>query len=84
MARFTYRKDLDRPFVTMSVRDGAGRLVEMPQDSCPGRYSRMADSVVFRQSMCLGTPLSQLPPGEGLCLSVRFDARHGWQEVGAE
>uniref|UniRef100_A0A1D2AA70 Uncharacterized protein n=1 Tax=Auxenochlorella protothecoides TaxID=3075 RepID=A0A1D2AA70_AUXPR len=72
VARFTYRKDLDRPFVTMSVRDGAGRLVEMPQDSCPGRYSRMADSVVFRQSMCLGTPLSQLPPGS----SIFFELRH--------
>lgn len=63
LARFMYRKSLDRPFITMSVRDGAGRFLELPRDSHPGRYSRLANTVVFSQSLEVETPLGRLPPG---------------------
>jgi Cytoskeletal adhesion len=63
LARFTYRKALDRPFITVSARDGAGRLIELPRDSCPGRYSRLADTVVFSQAVEIATTLKLLPPG---------------------
>ena len=77
-ARFVYRKPLDRPFITMTVRDGAGRLVEMPRDSCPGRYSRLADSAVFGHRLRVTTPLRQLPPTGAIFLELRhWKSREG-------
>jgi hypothetical protein len=85
-------KPLDRPFLTLSLRDAAGRLVELPQDSHPGLHAR--DSGAIRmggQELVLATPLGALPPGAVLFVELRqWKARErrfstvGWSFVRLE
>lgn len=64
------KKQLDRPFITLSVRDQLGRLVELPLDSHPGILHE--NSIEFdNQRMRLATPLKSLPPGCMVFMEIR-------------
>ncbi len=72
------RRGLDRPFVTLSLLDSLGRLVELPIDSHPGRAAdgdgkgASAGALDFAaQELVLTTPLAVLPPGAALLLELR-------------
>lgn len=64
------KKYLDRPFVTLSVRDQLGRLVELPMDSHPG-ILRESGIQFDNQRMKLTTPLKSLPPGCMIFMEIR-------------
>lgn len=58
-----YRKPLDRPFFTVSLRDAAGRLLEPPVDTPPGHYARAERCIAAAHAVTLRTPLQDLPGG---------------------
>ena len=58
-----YRKPLDRPFFTVSLRDAAGRLLEPPADTPPGHYDRGTRTIAADHCVLLRTPLCDLPGG---------------------
>jgi len=71
-AALTQRKLMDHPFVTLSVQDPLGRLVELPQDTHPGIVTLDTAVVDFgNQVLVLKTPLRSLPPGCMLFLELR-------------
>jgi hypothetical protein len=58
-----YRKPLDRPFFTVSLRDAAGRLLEPPQDTPPGHFQKAERCIAAGHAVVLRTPLQDLPGG---------------------
>ncbi|KAG7672210.1 hypothetical protein NADE_000116 [Nannochloris sp. 'desiccata'] len=71
-AALMQKKLLDRPFISLSVRDPVGRLVELPQESHPGLYKNDIGCIDFsNQNISLKTPLRSLPPGCLLFLEVK-------------
>jgi Cytoskeletal adhesion len=71
-AALMQKKVLDRPFISLSVRDPVGRLVELPQESHPGLYRNDIGCIDFsNQNISLKTPLRSLPPGCLLFLEVK-------------
>ena len=63
---------LDRPLVTLSLRDHNGRLLELPQDSHPGIYSQEKGSIDFgNQILQLKTPLAGMSPGSILFVELK-------------
>ncbi len=58
-----YRKPLDRPFFTVSLRDAAGRLLEPPQDTPPGHFQKAERCIAAGHAIVLRTPLQDLPGG---------------------
>ena len=76
-AAIMQRKHLDHPFMSLTVRDPVGRLVELPQDSHPGLYSNNAvtnaNGVIDfnNQALRLTTHLRSLPPGCLLFLELK-------------
>ena len=62
-----YRKPLDRPFFTVSLRDAAGRLLEPPADTPPGHFDRGTHTIAADHSVVLRTPLRDLPGGARPC-----------------
>jgi len=71
-AALMQKKLLDRPFISLSVRDPIGRLVELPQESHPGLYRNEIGCIDFsNQIISLKTPLRSLPPGCLLFLEVK-------------
>jgi hypothetical protein len=77
------RRGLGRAFVTLSLLDSLGRLVELPRDSHPGcaadgkgaggaGAASAAGALDFAaQELVLTTPLAALPPGAALLLELR-------------
>jgi hypothetical protein len=71
-AALMQKKLLDRPFISLSVRDPVGRLVELPQESHPGLYRNDIGCIDFNsQTISLKTPLRSLPPGCLIFLEVK-------------
>ncbi len=71
-AALMQKKMLDRPFISLSVRDPVGRLVELPQESHPGMYRNDIGCIDFsNQTISLKTSLRSLPPGCLLFLEVK-------------
>ncbi|KDD72050.1 hypothetical protein H632_c3948p0 [Helicosporidium sp. ATCC 50920] len=62
---------MDRPFVTLMLRDSLGRLVELPQDTHPGLCDAATSTVSFAQSRELHTSLRAVPPGSVLYFELR-------------
>lgn len=67
-----YRKPLDRPFFTVSLRDAAGRLLEPPADTPPGHYDRGTRTIAADHCVVLRTPLRDLPGGARVSRSCQF------------
>ncbi|KAL4421457.1 hypothetical protein ABPG75_010748 [Micractinium tetrahymenae] len=70
-AEIRYRKPLDHPIFTLSVRDSLGRLVELPQDTHPGHYRRETSTIHSSAIVRLTTPLRSMPPGAILFLEIK-------------
>jgi len=91
-AALMQKKVLDRPFISLSVRDPVGRLVELPQESHPGLYRNETGYIDFKnQTISLKTPLRSLPPGCLLFMEMKqwkFDKKRfstvAWAFVDAE
>ena len=66
-----YRKPLDRPFFTVSLRDAAGRLLEPPQDTPPGHFLKAERCIAAGHAVVLRTPLQDLPGGAARCRACR-------------
>ena len=67
-----YRKPLDRPFFTVSLRDAAGRLLEPPADTPPGHYDRGTRTIAADHAVVLRTPLRDLPGGARVSRACQF------------
>ncbi|KAK9814682.1 hypothetical protein WJX72_009730 [[Myrmecia] bisecta] len=66
-----YRKALDRPFFTVSLRDPTGRPVEPPQDTPPAVFKRAEGVITAEHPIMLQTPVRQIPEGSLLYIEVK-------------
>ena len=65
-------RDFDHPYVSTTLRDSMGRLVEMPIDSHPGTLHRQHGTLVLGdQKFTLATQLGNMPPGCALFFEIK-------------
>ena len=70
-AEVRYSKPLSTPIFTLSLRDGLGRLLELPVDTHPGHYRKETSIIHSSAVVRLATSLRQVPPGAVLFVEIK-------------
>lgn len=76
------RKKVEKPFITLTMFDAIGRMIELPQDSHPGILHD--DVIDFKQQcICCRTRVSEIPAGSFIVLEVKQwkSAKHRFSTI---
>lgn len=66
------RREFDKPFVSIELRDKIGRLLELPIDTAPGIHNRDRGTLKFsNQSKTLTSLLMNVPSGSSLFFAIK-------------
>ena len=58
-----YRKMLDRPFFSLTLRTASGQPLELVHNTPPGYYNQEAGAISANHVVRLRTPVAHIPPG---------------------
>jgi len=70
-ARVKYSKELDRPFITVSIIGANGIPLEVPDDTPPGAFDRSTGNIALDHQLVLRTPAVQLPSDANLFVEIK-------------